>query len=263
MKRIILVFLFFTALVFVWIHKDSRVSRETEKQLETEDVKPAESTKEEIVIGKYKIIIRNVSNYGVIILPNFKEKSTSDLINEKYNCEILTNGGLYEESGNPLGLYYLDGVYFGKLKNSSIYNGMLELDKNSNFLIDSVNDLGKVEDYKFLMQSGPLLIDGGINKNTTLLHSHARRIIFAKGLSGEDYIVVLYGLNNYNDGPDFQEVNDILVSLEQKNGIVLESALNLDGGNASVFIDRDFSIKESSMVGSFICFTYDNGKSTN
>lgn len=262
MKKIILAFMFFATFVFVWIYKDSRVSRETEIQLETEDVKPAESTKEEIVIDKYKIIIRNVSNYGVIILPNFKEKGTSDLINEKYNCELLTNGGLYEESGNPLGLYILDGVYFGKLKNSSIYNGILGLDKNSNFFVDTINDFGKVEDYKYLMQSGPLLIDGGINKNITLPHSHARRIIFAKGLSGEDYIVVLYGLNNYNDGPDFQEVNDILESLEQKSGIVLESALNLDGGNASVFIDRDFSIKESSMVGSFICFTYDD-ESTN
>lgn len=45
MKKIILAFMFFATFVFVWIYKDSRVSRETEIQLETEDVKPAESTK--------------------------------------------------------------------------------------------------------------------------------------------------------------------------------------------------------------------------
>lgn len=254
MKRILLMFLFVTTLVSIWIYKGGKEVKEAEKQSETEDVRP-DASKEEIVIGKYKIIIRNVSNYSVKILPNFKEKSTSDLVYEKYNCEILINGGLYEESGNPLGLYYLDGVYFGNLKESSIYNGILELDKDGKYSIKTIDEYSKSEAYKFLMQSGPLLIDRGITQNTTLLQSHARRIIFAKGTSGEDYIIVLYGMDNYNDGPDFEEVDDILKSLPDQDGIILESALNLDGGNSSVFIDKDFSIKESAMVGSFMCFS--------
>ena len=257
MKRILLMFFLGICLLSVWIYKDGKDLKGTGGQLKTEDVKPTESIKEEIIVGKYKIIVKNVSNYGVKILPNFKEKSTSDLIYEKYNCEILTNGGLYEESGNPLGLYYLDGVYFGNLKNSSIYNGILGLDKSGNYFIENIEKFDGNNDTKFLMQSGPLLIESGISRKVTLPQSHARRIIFAKGVGGEDYVVVLYGLDNYNDGPDFEEVNDILTSLQEKDGITLESALNLDGGNSSVFIDKDFSIKESAMVGSFMCFTAD------
>lgn len=145
-------------------------------------------------------------------------------------------------------------IYYGNQKNSNIYNGVLALDSQSVWTIYGLKDLPINEEYIFYMQSGPLLWYGGVAQNINVQKTNARRIVFAQG-SDDVYIIVLTGKNNFSDGPDLTETINILDLLQSKSDIKFLNALNLDGGNSSLFIDSNHFLKESVFAGSFLCFT--------
>ncbi len=205
-------------------------------------------------VDNFKIIIKKVSGNTVEIIPNFNKNNTSDFIYKEYGCDTLINGGFYEKSGKPLGLYYLNGVFYGDTKNSVIYNGILALDKNSNWEIFYTKDLKIYDNFNFYMQSGPVIKYAGLNIDINTEDSNARRIIFAREVNNGYSVIILTGIDNFNDGPNFKQVSRIFDILEEKENIKIDYAINLDGGNSSLFIDKSYSLKESVFSGSFICF---------
>ncbi len=255
-KRMFLVFIiasFSVITVYYYNYKD--ISEDNFNNIKNDEFSRNIITEkpEVYIINGYRVIIKNISDLNVIFIPNFNEKNTSDIIFDKYECNVLVNGGFYGENGKPLGLYYLDGTTYGKLKESEIYNGILYFNINNSFGVSDMEDFRNAENYKFYMQSGPLIKYNGHDRNLNTEKLNTRRIVFAQDTNNLSYIIIFSGVDNYNNGPDLTEVSRILNSLSSEAGINVVNALNLDGGNSSVFIDEYYSIKESVFAGSFIC----------
>lgn len=252
-KRILIITIFFV--IFFNLNKSKNTGQEKVIQNEDMTTEILENSADEFEINKYRVILKDVTNYKVEIFPNFNTNNTSQNILEKFGCDILVNGGLYEKDGNPLGLYYLNGKYYSKIKASNLYNGILALDDNNNWDILKTKDLQINEDKKYYMQSGPLFIINGILSDISSISSGARRIIFAKDDNYKDYIIIMTVIDNFNLGPELTEIPEILTILNDKHDKSIINAINLDGGNSSLYIDGNYYLKESVFAGSFICFS--------
>lgn len=222
----------------------------------TIEVTPTDAeTFDEFTIDNLNVILQKISSYQVKVIPNFENKLTSDTVYKEQTCDILTNGGFYDQSNKPLGIFFLDGKQLGKIKSNSFLNGFLSINKSGKFYISKNDDFSPSENLYFYMQSGPLFRYA--YTKTLLLNNNpgARRMLIAEDENGEWFIVVIYDQNNLNDGPEFIEMELIFAKISELNGINFKNILNLDGGNASLFINKDHYIKESSFAGSFFCFT--------
>lgn len=207
-------------------------------------------------IDNYNVIVDNITTYKLTPVPNFEKEFTSLSIKEKYNCDVLVNGGFYDEQGKPLGTYFLNSKKYSEVKKNSFVNGIFSLDTNGQMEISKVDLFDFTKDYEFYMQSGPLYIISGTIASTDKGNTNARRIIIADDLNNNFYIIVIVDKNNFNSGPNISEASDILLKLKETLNLDIQSAINLDGGNASLFISENYSITESTFAGSFLCFIH-------
>lgn len=217
-------------------------------------VEKPESKDREIEIDGNRIIVTDVTGYKITEIPNFEIKETSDNIMGKYNCNVLINGGFYDTEYNPLGVYFLNGTMSGKIKKTSILNGILSVNSFGVFDISEIDTFDFNKEYQFYMQTGPIYYLMGKPYLNSINKNSGRRIIIAVDDNKNIYVIAMFDKNNYSMGPKYSEVSNYLYSFKEKMNLNIYNAVNLDGGNASLYIDKYYSIKESSLAGSFLCF---------
>lgn len=187
----------------------------------------------------------------LFLYPNYSEKETSRSLIEKYKCQKLVNGGFYTKDDQPLGLFISEGM---KLKDKT-----KNITMNGIFFASYEGGVGILPDFtenrtRFAVQTGPILIDNRMPKKLFLPNDiHARRMVV--GLTEENEVVFLafYNKDMPFGGPFLSDLPDILSRFQDKTGIRLVKALNLDGGSASAFYNGSFFLEELSYIGSYFC----------
>ncbi|HSX49151.1 MAG TPA: phosphodiester glycosidase family protein [Candidatus Saccharimonadales bacterium] len=185
------------------------------------------------------------------LIPNFSEKLTSQEILDKEKCKFLSNSAFYSKANQPLGLVITGGKTISPWQQNSLFDGIL-----------SVNDMATPritrnipqDGLRIAIQVGPIL-----KENSTFIplkiidDKEARRVIAAVTGSNKLVFIVIYDKNSEYSGPLLADVPVILKSFEQKSGIILADAINMDGGSASVFSSDGTKLSEFSPVGAFFC----------
>lgn len=210
---------------------------------------------EDLTFGRNVIVVENVTNYKLDILENFDTNLTSGEINEKYNCKLLINGAMFNKSRKPIGLFYLNGKYYEKVNRVDFMDGVVVVDKSGKIGIEKLDNYKFNTDQLLAMQSGPLLLYKGSFETKDNLKNYGRRIMLGVDDKNEVYVIAIFDRGDFNTGPQYSEIKNILNFIKERRGITLQSVINLDGGDASLFINEKFSVKETTLAGSYFCFS--------
>ncbi len=184
----------------------------------------------------------------VRLISNLKDERTSQEVIDKYSCEILTSAGFYGEDGEHIGLFVSDGETISRTSQNFLFNGLLILDNEPKITnLETSNHLNAV-------QTGPLLIKEGVSQNLSLkTDKNARRIVAAITNEGELLLAAFYNKDSVVKGPLLSELPRLLLSFADTQNIKIDSAINLDGGTASVFYKKGVNLPELVKVGGFLC----------
>lgn len=209
---------------------------------------------EQIIFDKEKylfsyFIVKEISK--LFLYPNFTEKISSKEIIDKDQCRYLTNANFYDTKNKPLGLFVSSGEVFGQQITSSLFNGFFYLSNEGSF---SISNSEKEGSFKIALQSGPLLYSNNNPWELKIIDDKkARRIVLGETNENELIFLVFYKENEEYAGPYLADLPKILLVFEQKTGIKIKNALNLDGGSASVFYSDQVRLGELKTVGGFFC----------
>ena len=94
------------------------------------------------------------------------------------------------------------------------------------------------------------MMDGKKLKLAIVKDEYARRMI--AGISSKDTMIfmTIFIPEAKVQGPKLADLPDIL----ERSNLDMVSAINLDGGNASMFKNKNVFIQEISSVGSLFCY---------
>lgn len=185
------------------------------------------------------------------LLPNFAEKKTSSEIFEKEGCSTLVSGGFYTPEGAPTGLFISEAVQIKRFVTSQLANAVYSV---NDFETPRITRLPPQDPLRIAVQAGPLLIENGLTQDLRLVRDEeARRVVVGVTGSNETVFVVFYNQASAFTGPMLEDLPELLDVFQQKVGISLADAMNLDGGAASSFITQDVSLLEVSPIGSYFC----------
>ncbi len=195
--------------------------------------------KEEILGGK--TVVYRKQNFDVYVIDLKKSnlefqlgKSIANFNVFKKNVEtkdkkliFVTNGGMYHEDKNPVGLYVENEKTISKLNlekdKGNFYlkpNGVFLVDKNNNAKIVVSEDFTKEKNVKFATQSGPmLLIDGNVHSK---LNEGSVNKVIRSGVGIIDSNTVVFAISNTN-------VNFFDFAMLFKEKYKCKNALFLDG----------------------------------
>jgi hypothetical protein len=195
------------------------------------------------------IILNSTDNLSLI--NNLYSKLISSQIVSDNNCKYLISAGFYTEDGKPVGYLKTDSGIIRNYTNNTLFNSVLTV----NYLeTPRITRNLPQDEVRIGVQTGPFLIENANELQYDSSDDPARRII--AGVTGENKLVfiVIYTPDSTLLGPKLSDLPEILRVWEEKSGIVLADATNLDGGSASAFITENFKLVESSKVGSFFCY---------
>lgn len=186
---------------------------------------------------------------NLILIPNFREKKLSSTVMLDNNCSSGINGGFYTKNGLPLGLFYSAGEYLSDTThNQAFFNGFVIHSASGVFDIVTQAPNPEQKNLDFFFQTGPVL--NPQQKLSIKNDERSRRILLAKTIDGEFFFLALTEDGNNNSGPYLEDVPKLL----QKLPLAIASAINLDGGSASFFYQREgIKLSELVTVGSFLC----------
>lgn len=259
MRKIILLILVFSfSLVFlVYLFKGRTSKKDYQNYMPPSFEKKSVDTKKSADIDhkgtRYKInwIKIEKGDFGKISLyPNFDEKLSSSQILEEKRCRFLTSAGFYNKKQKPIGLFITFGKVLSEFVPNVLLNGVFYIDNENKVHISFKNPEG---DIKHGLQTGPVLISEGISqKIKTARDSDERRLVLAL-TSDSLYFLAIYSDKAVFQGPYLSDLAYIIESFAKRVGENFLSAVNLDGGTASVFINKDVQLNELSNAGGFFC----------
>ncbi len=201
-------------------------------------------------------------NEKLILIPNFEEATFSAQIFKNNSCDFGINGGFYKKEGGPLGLFQTGEKKLGNQIQSATFNGFFSFcdscknrNTNSGFSISSSTTIvdHTSTSYDFIFQSGPLIYVKNQNQPNYIDEDYSRRSLAVKTADGEFYFFIIFERNNILKGPRLQDLKDIFLSEDFRKIADFEILLNLDGGSASAFYDKDIQVEEFKPIGSFLC----------
>ena len=185
------------------------------------------------------------------LLPNFTEKKTSREIFEEEGCSALVNGGFYTPESTPTGLFISESVQVKEFVASQLSNAVFSV---NDFETPRITRQPPDDPLRLAVQAGPLLVENALIQDLKLVRDEeARRVVVGVTGSNETVFVVFYNQASTFTGPRLDDLPELLDSFQQKVGISLADAMNLDGGAASSFITQDVSLLEVSPIGSYFC----------
>ncbi len=197
----------------------------------------------------YLIYFFPLSEKNLTIIPNFNQKDLAQNLVKEKDCVFAINGGFYDQTGKPLGLFIADGeVKSQEIKNDQVLlTGFFYLDQDNQPQISRIRP-DKTDN---IIQAGPF-IDNAF-KFKTIADQEARRVLIAQTEEDQLYALAVIQEENPYQGPLLTDLPALLFAIKQP--FVIKQALNLDGGSASFYYNAydNFTLSELTPVGSLIC----------
>ena len=178
------------------------------------------------------------------LIANFTQKKSSELLLKENDCQYAINGGYYDTNSKPLGLF-VNPLLKTPTINIALVNGYVFLTTKPMVTFDLP------ENPSLAVQTGPMLmVDRKKLKLAIKNDEYARRMI--AGISSKDTMIfmTIFIPEAKVQGPKLADLPDIL----ERSNLDMVSAINLDGGNASMFKNKNVFIQEISSVGSLFCY---------
>lgn len=187
----------------------------------------------------------------IALYSNLEEAKTAKTLLTEKNCQNLVSAGFYTKEKRPIGLFVSEGETIGLANNNGLFNGFLSKNRNNKMRLSIEVPQ---EELVWGLQSGPMLTENGQPITLKIKNDSAeRRVVAGITKTGEVAFFVFYGKESLIQGPYLADLPAILNDLEEKTGIKLQSAINLDGGTASAFYSDHLSLSELTFIGSYFC----------
>lgn len=213
--------------------------------LPTSSVKTSTVTWNDITYAYEYFEVKDISK--LMLIANFTQKKTSELLIKENNCQYAVNGGFYDTNNKPLGLF-INATLKTPSIDSALVNGYVSTTNKPSISFDLPQNPG------IALQSGPMLMaDGKKLKLAIKNDEYTRRMIAGISSKGTLVFMTIFIPETKVQGPKLADVPDII---EITNGALSNpfiAAINLDGGNASMFKNSNIYIPEVSSVGSIFC----------
>lgn len=192
----------------------------------------------------------NVDTTKIALIPNFEKPLTAREVQKEYGCTKLANGGFYTKENTPLGLFMNDNGILSSFLKSSLLSGVLSINylETPRITREQPKDILRIG-----IQSGPLIKENATYLKIVSNEEEARRTIAFVTGENKLYFAIIYDPDSSFMGPVLSDLPVILQTFEEKSGLIIADAINLDGGSTSSFIDGDFTLNEISFSGSFFC----------
>ncbi len=245
---LLLVFLIFQIFQSNQINFKNPVSSPTPSLSKSSSKQPENFIDFQLNNANFVIYFSKISGKTIKLIPNFEKKQSALAIASQENCQLAVNGGFYTTEGMPLGLFIADGkIYNEQLEDkNSFLNGFFIVDVDGSVYLEKSP---KTASY-IALQSGPFISQNKLLDIT--IDENARRVILIKDVSGSIYVAVVVNKESNYSGPTLKELPIIVFSAHFP--FTVEAALNLDGGSASFYFEKDnISLSELTPVGSVIC----------
>ena len=182
---------------------------------------------------------------------NLNERKNSQQIIKDDGCKNLVNGGFYTEDYKPTGLLVTDCETITGYRSNRLFNGIFYITQTGDAGIAS--DYGDVQ-YKHAIQTGPILVNDSLERKLNIRNDEpARRVVVAVTNSGSVVFAVVFNKESHFLGPTLEDLPSVIKTLSDEFDLDIKTAINLDGGSASVFVSEDLKLQELSVVGSFFC----------
>lgn len=259
MKRFFfwLVFLSLIGFSFWFFFKETSPPPLTEKKTTVETDNFRQEMKEVVSQEKkFLFLDQKISRpEKLVLLPNFEKKLPSTQLFRENNCRFLINGGFYDQQDQPLGWFFTQKSLFKKEIKSALLNGFFFQDKQGKIIIDDVGPQGPVV---WGLQTGPLLIFQNQPVRFRLARDEqARRMVVALNQKDELIFLVITNSDSLAIGPPLTDLPAVVKKIGEELKEEFKTAVNLDGGTASAFINQAKKIKEYTWIGSFFCLPND------
>lgn len=187
----------------------------------------------------------------VSLYPNFEEKLTSRNAKKEKDCIALTNAGFYLENREPIGLFVSQGVTINPFSKNRLFNGVFSIDENG---MAQITSSGTDKKTISAVQTGPVLLKEDVpQKVSGNLINKERRMVAGITKDGEIVFITFFQKDSAYLGPTLEKLPELILAFEQKTGIDITDAVNLDGGTASAFLTDNVSLGEISLIGSYFC----------
>lgn len=253
MKRFFLIILGIAAFsgVLVWQLTPSRMITTQTAEDATRTPTPLLRTKTITVKDQamgYAIIVAEPSS--VSLIPNFSEKKTSEELVSENGCAFATNGGFYDTTNQPLGLFTAGGANLSGISESTLINGFFGVTRDGSPFISHEPQ----SPARFVLQTGPLALSDTKPRVLTIRNDKlARRMIAAISSEGQIAFITLYQPDSVFNGPKLGDVPELVAAISKKESLGIVHAVNLDGGSASAFYGDGVAFRELTPIGSFFC----------
>jgi exopolysaccharide biosynthesis protein len=195
------------------------------------------------------LLVKGLTADKLALSDNTQSKKSGWQLMQEGSCETGVNGGFYGTDDKPVGWMVINGETVSKAKSSDLLNGFVAV-KDSRFMID---DLRIETDVDFGLQTGPVLVSEGKPRKLNLVRDKpARRMVMG---TAKDRIFILAIFNSAAEtaGPNLVDLPVIVSKIGAKEGLLIDSAVNLDGGSASAIYTPSGHLEETSPVGSWWC----------
>jgi uncharacterized protein YigE (DUF2233 family) len=201
------------------------------------------------IVGSYAYDLLPLSGKRVSLHPNFSDRLTSNALREKHQCMWGTNGGFYDTSHRPIGLFVSEGVIYREAMTHDLFIGYV-YERGGVISIDRMPPAG---DVVWALQSGPLVWDDGETRLKLRVDESARRMLIGQDVAGQTYLLVLYREESVFMGPRLEEVGRLIRLIGARENISFTKVLNLDGGMHSFYLSSSISFHSFLTPGSILC----------
>jgi uncharacterized protein YigE (DUF2233 family) len=200
----------------------------------------------------FSVIYAQVNkNQTATLIPNFSPKLSAKNAKAQHECQTITNAGFYAKDDQPIGSFIIGGQSYGNFLTSRTFNGFVSKSLTNDYFITDSN-FDTPSDWTF--QTGPLLI---LNKKSLTLKiqddESARRTVAATNTDNQIILLMFFDENQTTKGPLLANLPKYVSEADRILDLNITSAVNLDGGTASVFLQDADGIPEISNVGAFLC----------
>ena len=163
------------------------------------------------------------------LIANFTQKKSSELLIRENNCQNAINGGFYDTNNKPLGLFINSTLNTSSIT-SALVNGYIAIANRPTI------DFDLPENPTIALQTGPMLMmDGKKLKLIIANDEYARRMIAGITSKGTLVFMTIFVPETEVQGPQLADLPDIIEKISTRLPNKIVNAINLDGGNASIF----------------------------
>lgn len=181
---------------------------------------------------------------------NYEGRSDSMTIITANQCRAAVSGGFYDKNFRPLGLVIDESRLMSKNRPNQLFNGYVYVRPSGTAGIAASPVYANVRD---AVQTGPILVSNGEAVVIPETSEMARRMAAVSLTDGGVMFMTIFSPQSKLDGPTLSSLGEAILAAVKREGKLAESAINLDGGAASVFYKTNLYLKEWQPVGSVWC----------